>query len=113
MGWHSIFGTKGRHAVLVMGMACCWLLLNAVAAEGERTDVTGTPAKLQKTKGLIHVSADVLGADGDRQWAPNPQWGVPASAEVAGQLVGDTHRPTDHPAQQPAARFRGTPVWRF
>ncbi|GAB3373863.1 hypothetical protein [Azotobacter armeniacus] len=112
MDWHSIFRKKGMRGVPVAGLACCWLLLNAVAAEGESKDVTDSPARQQRS--VTHVSVDLLGAGGDRQWASDPQWGVPAFTGIARQPVRDSNQNALEPAQQPIAPLKGAPViWRF
>lgn len=112
MDWHSVLRKKVRGVVPVTGLACCWLLLNAVAAEGGRPTVTDSFAKQHRSVRLVNV--DLLGiTNGDRQWAADPQWGGAAFSGIAGQPVQPLKQSALEPAQQPIARLKGAPVWRF
>ncbi|AJE21922.1 Hypothetical protein Achr_24890 [Azotobacter chroococcum NCIMB 8003] len=112
MDWHSIPRKKrGNGVVLVTGLACCWLLFSAVAAEGKRTVVADTPVRQHGS--LKYVSVDLPGAAGGRQWASDPQWSVPAFTDIARQPVQNPEQDALEPAQQPIARLKEAAVWRF
>ncbi len=112
MDWHSILRKKRVRAVVpITGLACCWLLLNAVAAEGGRMAMSESPVRQYKSAG--HVSVDLLGAGADRQWASYPQGEGAASSGTAGQPVQTYCLSTLDSTLHPIARLKGRPVWRF
>jgi len=102
MDLHSL-ARKGLSGLVVSGMACSWLLLDAVAAG--LTEVKVEPA-VRQAKPLY--SADKLLGHGERPWASVP-WVMPVSGAVVDQSAGAHVRS----AQQSVTLFRKPPVWRF